>query len=191
MRRLGPLFGVSHAAAHRIVDRHSPFLALDPPRAKLRAGEVVISDGTLVLTRDREVAASKNYRFSTNLQVMVHADTHLVLAVGRPSPGNRNDCRAFAESGVDTACGDATVPADGAYRGTGALIPHCRAVGQVELVAWKEEHNRDHRRVRAHVEHVFSRMKNRKALRNCRRKGDGVFRAVSAVARMHDLALIG
>lgn len=32
-------------------------------------------------------------------------------------PGNRNDCRAFAESGVNTACGDATVLADGAYRG--------------------------------------------------------------------------
>lgn len=38
MRQLGPLFGVSHAAAHRIVDRHSPFLALDPPRARPRSG---------------------------------------------------------------------------------------------------------------------------------------------------------
>src|ERR1043165_626663 len=30
MRQLGPLFGVSHAAAHRIVDKYSPMLALDP-----------------------------------------------------------------------------------------------------------------------------------------------------------------
>lgn len=69
------------------------------------------------------------------------------------------------------------------------MIPHRRAVGQVELVAWKEEHNRDHRRVRVRVEHVFSRMKNWKVLRDCRRKGDGVFWAVSAIAHMHNLAL--
>lgn len=88
MRQLGPLFGVSHAAAHRIVDKHSPFLALDPPRAKPRA------DGTLVPTRDRQVTASpKNYRFSANLQVLVHADTRLVVAVGRPLPGNRTTAR--------------------------------------------------------------------------------------------------
>ncbi|MYV96864.1 hypothetical protein GT354_00930 [Streptomyces sp. SID3343] len=58
-------------------------------------------------------------------------------------------------------------------------------------MAWKEEHNRDRRRDRARVEHVFFRMKNWKGLRDCRRKEDGVFRAVSAIARMHNLALIG
>ncbi|MCF2534079.1 transposase [Yinghuangia soli] len=192
MRQLGPLFGVSHAAAHRIVDKHSPLLALDPPRAKPRAGEVLIVDGTLVPTRDRTVAASsKNYRFSTNLQVLVHADTRLVVAVGRPLPGNRNDCRAFSESGVDTAAGEATVIADGGYQGTGCLIPHRRRPGEPEVAGWRAEHNRDHRKVRARVEHVFARMKNWKALRDCRRKGDGVFWAVSAVARMHNLAMTG
>ncbi|WP_436777611.1 transposase [Yinghuangia sp. YIM S09857] len=72
-------------------------------------------DGTLVPTCDRQVAASsKNYRFSTNLQVLVHADTRLVITAGRPLPGNRNDCKAFAESGVDTAAGAATTRAPGA-----------------------------------------------------------------------------
>ncbi|MFE7268229.1 transposase [Streptomyces sp. NPDC057592] len=192
VRQLGPLFGVSRAAAHRIVDRHSPLLALDLPRARPRADEVVIVDGTLVPTRDRTVAASsKNYRFSTNLQVLVHADTRLVIAIGRPLPGNRNDCTAFAESGIDRACGDAFVLADGAYRGTGCLIPHRRQPGQAEVTGWRADHNRSHRKVRARGEHVLSRMKNWKVLRDCRRKGDGVFWAASAIAHMHNLAMSG
>lgn len=37
VRQLGPLCGVSRAAApHRTVDRRSPLLALDPPRARPR-----------------------------------------------------------------------------------------------------------------------------------------------------------
>jgi hypothetical protein len=31
------------------------------------------------------------------------ADTHLVVVVGRPLPGNRNDCKAFGESGAEHA----------------------------------------------------------------------------------------
>lgn len=38
---------------------------------------------------------SKNYRYSTNHQVVIDADTRLVVAVGRPLPGNRNDCKAW------------------------------------------------------------------------------------------------
>ncbi|UQA98213.1 hypothetical protein [Streptomyces halobius] len=58
----------------------------------------------LVPTRDRTVSASsKNYRYSANLQVLVKTETPLVLAVGRPLPGNRNDCTAFAESGMKAA----------------------------------------------------------------------------------------
>ena len=76
---------------------------------------------------DRAVAApSKNYRHAANLQVLVHADSRLVLAVGEPLPGNRNDCRAYQESGVDQHVGDA---------GTGLLIPHRLRPGQVP--AWR------------------------------------------------------
>lgn len=51
-----------------------------------------------------------------------------------------------------------TVIADGGYRSTGLIIPHRRAPGQTELVAWKAEHNTLHRTVRARVEHTFARM---------------------------------
>ncbi len=68
---------------------------------------------------------SKNYRYSTNHQVVIDADTLLVVLVG-----------------------NTTVIADGGYRGTGLIIPHRRERGQRDLPAWKEEHNRSHKQVR-------------------------------------------
>nr|WP_307060291.1 transposase [Streptomyces achromogenes] len=192
MRQLAPLFGISVSAVGRIINRHGPLLALAPRKRKPTSNDVLIIDGTLVPTRDRSIAASsKNYRYSTNVQVLVTAETRLVISVGRPLPGNRNDCTAFSDSGIDAACGKATVIADGGYQGTGLLIPHRRQAGQTRLPEWKERHNAAHRRVRARVEHVLARMKNWKILRDCRLKGDGVFWAASCVAHMHNLALGG
>ena len=120
---------------------------------------MLIVDGTLVPTRDHTVAEqSKIYRYSTNHQVVIDADTRLVVAVGRPVPGNRNDCKAWELPGAKDAVGHTTVIADGGYRGTGLVIPHLREPGQGELPAWKEEHNASHRKVRARVEHTFDRM---------------------------------
>jgi len=146
----------------------------------------------LVPTRDHTVAEqSKNYRYSTNHQVIIDADTRLVVAVGRPLPGNRNDCKAWELSGAKDAVGRTTVIADGGYRGTGLVIPHRRGKGQAELPAWKEEHNASHRKVRARVEHAFARMKTWKILRDCRLKGDGVHHAMLGIARLHNLTLAG
>jgi hypothetical protein len=50
-----PLFGVSHAAAHRVIDKVGPLLELAPVR-KRRADSVAIVDGTLVPTRDHRLA---------------------------------------------------------------------------------------------------------------------------------------
>ena len=49
MRQIGPLFGVSHSAARRIIDALGPLLALAPVR-KRRIDQVTIVDGTLVPT---------------------------------------------------------------------------------------------------------------------------------------------
>lgn len=99
-----------------------------------------------------------NYRHSTNHQVVIDADTRLVVAVGRPLPDNRNDCKAWELSGAKDTAGRTTVIADG-----GLLIPHRREPSQTELPAWKEEHNRSHRKVRTRVEHAFARMKTKRA----------------------------
>ncbi|ALO98818.1 Transposase [Streptomyces hygroscopicus subsp. limoneus] len=90
---------------------------------------------------------SKNYRYSTNHQVVIDAGTRLVVAVGRPVPGNRNDCKAWELSGAKDAVGKTTVIADGGYRGTGLVIPHRRERGQADLPGWKQEHNASHREV--------------------------------------------
>jgi hypothetical protein len=191
LRQLAPLFGVSKSAAIRIIGHLGPSLAFQP-RQRFRKGAVLIVDGTLVPTRDHAVAEqSKNYRYSTNHQVVIDADSRLVVAVGRPVAGNHNDSKAWELSGAKAAVGRATVVADGGYRGTGPLIPHRRERGQTELPAWKEEHNASHRKVRARVEHVFARMKAWKILRDCRLKGDGFHTAMLGIARMHNLALMG
>jgi hypothetical protein len=79
MRHIGPLFG----------------------GLALRVDQVAIVDGTLVPTRDHRLATpSKNYRYSTNLQVAIDANTRLVIAAGNPLPGNRNDCTAYRDSGI-------------------------------------------------------------------------------------------
>ncbi|MEU3513494.1 transposase [Streptomyces longwoodensis] len=192
LRQLAPLFGVSKSAADRIIDHLGPALALQP-RRRFRKDTVLIVDGTLVPTRDRAVAASsKNYRYSTNHQVVIDADTRLVVAVGKPLPGNRNDCRAWEESGAKIAVGTTpAVIADGGYRGTGLAIPHYRRHKDEELPSWKEEHNASHRKVRARVEHTFARMKNWKILRDCRLRGEGVHHAMLGIARLHNLTLTG
>ncbi|MBZ4324588.1 transposase, partial [Streptomyces huiliensis] len=191
LRQIAPLFGVSKSAADRIIDHLGPMLALQP-RKRFRKDTVLIVDGTLVPTRDHSIAApSKNYRYSTSHQVVIDADTRLVVVIGRPLPGNRNDCTAWEESGAKAAVGRTTTIADGGYRGTGLVIPHYRRHGEDELPAWKEEHNASHRKVRARVEHVFARMKNWKILRDCRLKGDGVHHAMRGIAHLHNLALGG
>ncbi|GHI10186.1 hypothetical protein Scel_85070 [Streptomyces cellostaticus] len=100
LRQLAPLFGVSKSAADRIIGHLGPSLALQPLK-RFRMDAVLIVDGSLVPTRDHMVAEqSKNYRYSTNQQVVMDADTRLVVAVGRPVAGNRNDCKAWELSGA-------------------------------------------------------------------------------------------
>ena len=87
LRQLAPLLGVSKSAADRIIDHLGPSLALQQHK-RFRKDTVLIVDGTLVPTRDHTIAEqSKNYRYSTNHQVAIDADTRMVVAVGRPLPG--------------------------------------------------------------------------------------------------------
>ncbi|GAB3288562.1 hypothetical protein GCM10027563_24470 [Parasphingorhabdus pacifica] len=80
-------------------------------------------DGTLVPHHDRSMStSSKNYRYSIDLQVVIDADTRLTVAIGRPLPGNRNDCPAYTESGVDQGCVGAHVMADGGYQGSREVL---------------------------------------------------------------------
>lgn len=191
LRQLAPPFGISKSAADRIIGRTGPLLAPESTKRFCR-DTVLIVDGTLVPTRDHKIAEqSKNYRYSTNHRVVIDASTRLIVVVGQPLPGNRNDCRAWTESGAEAAVGTTTAIADGVYRGTGLVIPHRRHAKNEELPAWKQTHNKSHKQVRARVEHVFARMKTWKILRDCRLKGDGVHHAVLGITHLHNLALTG
>ncbi|WDT59871.1 transposase [Streptomyces sp. G7(2002)] len=188
MRQLAQLFGALKSAADRIVDHLGPMLALQP-RKRFAKDTALIVDGTLVPTRDHTIAErSKSYRYSTNHQVVIDVDTGLVVVVGRPLAGNRNDCKAWEESGAKAAVGNTPTMAT---RAPDSSSPTAASAGQSELPDWKEEHNKSHKQVRARVEHVFARMKTWKILRDCRLKGDDVHHAMLGIARMHNLALAG
>lgn len=118
----------------------------------------------------------------------IDADTHLV---GRPLSGNRNDCRARADSGAKAAVGKTMTIADGGYRGTGLVIPHRRRSQDEELHERKQAHNRSHKQVRARVKHAFARINTWKILRDCRLRGDGLHPAMSGIAPPPHLARTG
>ncbi|MFF4845556.1 transposase [Streptomyces collinus] len=152
-RQLAPMFGVSKSA-DRIVDHLEPMLALQP-RKRFAQDTVLIVDATLVPTRDHSMAEQSK----TAHQVVIDADTHLVVVVGQPLPGNRHDSRGWEESGATAAVGNTTTFADDGYQGARLVIPHRKSKGQAKLPSWQEEPNRPHKQVRALVEHVFARMR--------------------------------
>jgi hypothetical protein len=39
------------------------------------------------------------------MQVIIDANTRLVVTAGQPTPGNRNDCRAYTDSGSMSSVG--------------------------------------------------------------------------------------
>ncbi|MGW6014299.1 transposase family protein [Streptomyces sp. NPDC055210] len=190
MRQLGPLFGVSSSTVCRVIRRLGPLLALEPlARPAHAADRLWIVDGTLVPVRDRTIgASSRNYRFSANVQVIVDADTRLVIAAARPAPGTTADAHAWRASGLTEHCQDVTVLGDGGSLNCGMVVPH-RKRPRRPLLAGEEADNAQHRKVRARVEHVIGRMKNYKILRDCRQHDDDLHHAVQAVAHMHNLAL--
>ncbi|MBQ1090072.1 transposase family protein [Streptomyces sp. B93] len=96
MRQLAPLFGVSPATVCRVIQRLRPLLALEPaPRPVAGVDQLWMVDGTLIPVRDRSVgASSRNYRFSANVQVIIDADTRLVIASARSKNWKiLRDCR--------------------------------------------------------------------------------------------------
>jgi hypothetical protein len=140
MRQLGPLFGVSHSAAHRVIDTLGPLLALAPVRRR-RIDQVAIVDSTLIPTRDHRLAApSKNYRYPTNLHVAIDTDTRPVIATGQPQPGNRNDFTVYRTSSIDQKLAGRPVMADGGHQGNPEVImPYRKRTDRTPLAQWQED----------------------------------------------------
>ncbi|MFD4874450.1 transposase family protein [Streptomyces sp. NPDC058420] len=190
MRQFAPLFGVSSATVCRVIQGLGPLLAIAPVSRPADATDRLwIADGTLVPVRHRTVgASSRDYRFSANVQVIIDANTRLVVAIARPAPRNKADAHVWRGSGLPDRCQGVTVLGDGAYINTGLFVPHRKRPGR-PLLAGEEADNKEHRRVRARVEHAIGRLRQYKILRHCRQHGDGLYHAVQAVAHMHNLPL--
>ncbi|MFB8000402.1 transposase, partial [Streptomyces sp. NPDC056002] len=156
MQQLGSLFGISHAAAHRVITRLAEPLAqlLGPPPTDRR--ELWVVDGTLIPVHDqRRTAKSKNYRRSVNVQVVCRARDRRVVAVGDAWPGNRNDIVVFRETLAKTLPDHPRLSGDGGYRGCdGIRTPRRGPDGRII----KDRIYHRFRKRRAVAEHTIARL---------------------------------
>ncbi|GLU45652.1 hypothetical protein Nans01_00030 [Nocardiopsis ansamitocini] len=137
MRQLAPLLGVSKSAADPVIDHIGPRLTLQT-RKRFAKDTVPIVDDTLIPPWDHTtVEWSKNYRCSTNRQIVIGTEARLVVVVGWPLAGNRNDCKAREESGTQASLCKTPMITDGASPETGVVITYHRERGQAELPNWK------------------------------------------------------
>ncbi|SEE16589.1 DDE superfamily endonuclease [Streptomyces sp. TLI_105] len=154
---LPPADRVLLVTVRRVIQGPRPLLAIEPAARPADAVDRLwIVDGTLIPVRDRKTgASSRTYRFSANVQVIIDADSKLVIAAARPVAGHTADAKAWRDSGPARHCDGATVLGDGAYLNTGLVVPHRKRPGRA-LLSGEEKDNAEHRRVRARVEHAFA-----------------------------------
>lgn len=191
MRQIGPLLGVSHSAAHRVIDSIGPLLALAPVRRR-RMDQVAIVDGTLIPTRDHRLAAPSKTT-GTRQPAGSHRRRHPPRDRHRgPAAGNRNDCTAYRDSGIADTLAGRPVMADGGYQGNPTVImPYRKRRHGQPLPDWQEDLNAGHRKVRARIEHTLARMKVFKILRDYRRAASTLADTASAIANLHNIILTG
>jgi hypothetical protein len=77
--------------------------------------------------------------------------------LGDPQPGNRNDTIVYRTSGIDQKLAGRPVIADGGYRGDpDVIIRNRKPADGSELPEWKADLHKQHRTVRAQVEHALA-----------------------------------
>ncbi|CAN5345498.1 hypothetical protein BH23ACT9_BH23ACT9_39520 [soil metagenome] len=189
VRQLAAIIDISKSQAHRIIDHLTPLLAglLDATVDDDKRWSWTV-DGTLIPTRDhRSAGKSKNYRYSTNAQILSRRSDLLVIAVDGGGPGNRNDTIHYRGTDLQRRCVEhGRVYADGGYRGIPELHTPTFAGGRiVRDVAWRR-----HRRRRARAEHCIARLKDWTVLRDHRRRGHHLPDTLRAVAYLHNLRIL-
>lgn len=146
--------------------------------------------GTLIPTRDPTSPPRVELPLLDNLRVALDANTRLVIALGEPQPGNRNDTIVYRSSGINEHLAGGAVMAAGGYRGNPQVfMPYRKPVDGSELPDWKQDYNTRHRKVRARVEHCLARLKTYKILRNHRRAGRTLAVTAAGIAHLHNIAL--
>lgn len=188
VRQLAAVFATSRSQVHRIIDRHTRLLAaLFPASSDPDRRWSWTLDGTLIPTRDHRTASqSKNYRYSTNAQVLSRGRDLAVVAICGGGPGNRNDIVHYRASELpDLAASHGRVLADGGDRGvTEPRTPTFDGRRIRRDQAWQE-----HRRRRARAEHTIARLEDWNVLRDHRRRGRHLPDTLSAVAYLHNIRI--
>jgi hypothetical protein len=127
---------------------------------------------------------SKNYRRSTNTQIIICSTSRAVAAVGDCWPGNRHDVMVARETIAHLLTGERVILGDGGYRGIDTITTPARDhTGRII----GEDHNRKHRRIRARVEHVIARLTDWQILRQCRRHGQAINHSLHIVAGLRNI----
>ena len=189
-RALAAIFRVSQSTVHRMIAALLPRIAGLFKPAEPEVGATLLLDGTLIPVHDQRLTRpSKNYRRSVNVQVLATAERR-VVQVGWAWPGNRNDI-VVARATVRLPPGYKTLT-DGGYRSLpGATTPPRKRKPQPFALFGDAKGTpdpgddaalREHRRVRARIEHTIARMKDWQMLCQCRRKGEAINHATTAVA---------
>lgn len=69
------------------------------------------------------------------------------------------------------------------------IVPYRKPSKVIDLPERKEGLNTVHKSICARVEHALAHLKSWNILRNCRRKGQGVWYAIGGIAQMRNLAM--
>ena len=158
-RSLAALFGTSQSAVDRIVHHLVPILAHALRRDSTGHSGPWIIDGTLIPVHDQTITApAKNYRRSTNTQIIICARTRGVVTAGQGLPGNRNDVVIASHTVAHLLTGDREILGDGGYRGINTITTPRRDRPGGRII--RDQHWREHRRIRARDEHVIARLKD-------------------------------
>ncbi|MDT0464162.1 transposase [Streptomyces gibsoniae] len=187
MQHPGSHFGISHAAAHRVMTRLAAPLAelLGPPPTDRR--ELWAVDGASIPLHDRQrTAKSKNHRRSVNEQIVCRTRDRRVVAVKDAWPGNRNDMVVFRETLAKTLPDHPRLSGDGGYRGCDRI--HTPRRGPDGRIITDRTYRR-FRKPRAVAEHTIARLKEHQILHQCRRRGNAINHAVAGVAALHNLKI--
>lgn len=188
MEQLAALFATTDSTVHRVTADLAPHLAvlLGPP--PIDRWELRLVDGTLipVVHDQKKRKKSKNYRRRVNAQIVCRARDRRIVAVGEAWAGNRNDVVVFWETLGKTLPDHPRLSGDGGYQGIGRIRSPWRGPDRKII---KDRAYRRFRKRRAVAEHTIARLKDRRILRQCRRKGEGINHAVTGIAALHNLKL--
>jgi hypothetical protein len=127
---------------------------------------------------------SKNYRRSINAQIIICSHRRRVITVGHCWPGNRNDVVVARHTVAHLLTGGHVVLGDDGYRGI-PTITTPRRDNRGRII--HDQQYREHRRVRARVDHVIARLKDWQITRQCRRRGHAINQSLQIIAGLWNL----